>query len=143
MRRNDEGVTTVMEYITITSVLMVMMIILMLAVNAVFMEGPADRLKYHAFVDIGNGISTRIVDLYVIAPVNGTITTAFDIPDDVAGKDYYVNVEMSGLDQRIVVTDGKVRNTVTISGIGATMAVAGNTTGAGWNRIRYDSRGFE
>ena len=27
--------------------------------------------------------------MYVTAPYNGTISTMFDIPDDVAGKDYF------------------------------------------------------
>jgi len=74
---NEEGVTRLMEYIIITGVLLVLMIVMIFVVNAVLMEGPADRLRYHAFVDIGNGVSTRVVDLYVIAPGNGTIATKF------------------------------------------------------------------
>jgi len=43
-----------------------------------------------AFTDIGNGVSTRIVDVYAIAPRDGMNSTKFDIPDDIAGKDYSV-----------------------------------------------------
>ena len=132
-----------MEYIIITGVLLLLMIVMMFSVNASLMEGPADKLRYHAFVDIGNGISTRIVDLYVISPANGTIETKFDIPDDVAGADYFVEASGKGSSQMILVHGGNVQSQVAIAGIGATRAVTGNTTGAGWNRIQYNSSGFE
>ena len=138
---NEEGVTRLMEYIIISGVLLVLMIVMMFTVNAAFMEGPADKLRYHAFVDIGNGISTRIVDLYVIAPGNGTIETKFDIPDDVAGRGYFVDVGMTGASQAIEVQAGDIMSRVAIGGIGATKGVVGNTTGAGWNRIQYNSGG--
>lgn len=65
---NEEGVTRLMEYIIITGVLLLLMTVMMFSVNTSLMEGPAERLRYHAFVDIGNGISTRIVDLYIVSP---------------------------------------------------------------------------
>lgn len=142
---NEEGVTRLMEYIIITGVLLLLMIVMMFSVNASIMEGPANKLRYHAFVDIGNGVSTRIVDLYVIAPGNGTIETKFDIPDDVAGKGYFVDVWMEGenrASQAIEVQGGSIKSKVAIAGIGATRGVVGNTTGAGWNMIQYDSKGF-
>ena len=142
---NEEGVTRLMEYIIITGVLLLLMIVMMFSVNASIMEGPANKLRYHAFVDIGNGVSTRIVDLYVIAPGNGTIETKFDIPDDVAGKGYFVDVWMEGenrASQAIQVQGGSIKSKVAIAGIGATKGVVGNTTGAGWNMIQYDSKGF-
>ncbi|WP_250986243.1 hypothetical protein [Methanoculleus oceani] len=139
---NEEGVTRLMEYVIISGMLLLLMVVMMFTVNAVFMEGPADTLRYHAFVDIGNGVSTRIVDLYVIAPGNGTIATKFDIPDDVAGKGYFVNVGMTGASQAILVQGGDIQSRVAIAGIGATKGVSGNTTGAGWNMIQYDSKGF-
>jgi hypothetical protein len=139
---NEEGVTRLMEYVIVSGMLLLLMVVMMFTVNAVFMEGPADTLRYHAFVDIGNGVSTRIVDLYVTAPGNGTIATKFDIPDDVAGADYFVDVDMEGASQAIQVQGGSIQSRVAIAGIGATRGVIGNTTGAGWNMIQYDSKGF-
>lgn len=139
---SDDGVTNLMEYLTFSGVLLVLLVVVMITVNAVFMEGPADTLQYHAFVDIGNGISTRIVDMYVIAPANGSISTRFDIPDDVAGRDYLVEATLSGLDQQILLSSGDIRSRISVAGIGATMGVTGNTTGAGWNIIEYDWKGF-
>jgi hypothetical protein len=139
---NEDGVTRLMEYLILTGLLLFLMIMMMFTVNAAFMEGPANNLRHHAYVDIGNGISTRIVDLYVVAPDNGTIATKFDIPDDVAGQDYFVTVGMSGASQEIRVQGGSIQSRVAIAGIGATKGVTGNTTGAGWNMIQYDWRGF-
>ena len=143
MKNRDEAVSTVLEYMNITAVLIVMMILLTLLVNSVILEDSAKKLKYHEFVDIGNGVSARIVDLYVIAPSNGRIVTSFDLPDDVAGEDYTVKMDpaASGAAQQIIVTDGDVKSIISIAGIGATKAVKGNTTGKGLNRIIYDSGG--
>ena len=141
--RGEEAVNTVLEYMNITAVLIVMMILLTLLINSVIIEDSSEKLKYHAFVDIGNGVSTRIVDLYVIAPSNGRIVTTLDLPDDVANGGYTVKMDPSatGAAQQIIVTDGNVKSMISIAGIGATKAVIGNTTGKGLNRIIYDSGG--
>ena len=143
MKDNDEAVSTVLEYMNITAVLVVLMILLTMFTNSVIIEDSSEKLKYHEFVDIGNGVSARIVDLYVIAPSNGRIVTSFDLPDDVAGEDYTVKMDPSatGAAQQIIVTDGNVKSVISIAGIGATRTVIGNTTGNGLNRITYDSGG--
>lgn len=140
---DESGVTNLVEYVTITGILMVLLIVTIFATNAIFMQGPSDKLAYHSFVDVGNGISTRIVDIYVIAPDTGTITTDFDIPDDVAGSDYFVEMTTgeSSSDQKVMVSRGDIRSTISIAGIGATMGVTGNTTGRGINRLTYNSSG--
>jgi hypothetical protein len=131
------------EYIMISGVLMALLIVMLLLVNTNIMENPANRLTYVAFTDIGNGVSTRIVDLYSIAPRDGTITTRFDIPDDIAGKDYYLEIGpgVNPVDQDVMVSRGFLETHVALAGVGATRGVTGNTTGRGMNRISYDSGG--
>jgi hypothetical protein len=140
---NDRGVANLIEYIMVSAVLMGLLIVIMLQVNTNIMEAPADRLSYVAFTDIGNGISTRIVDVYAVAPRNGTISTSFDIPDDIAGKDYYVEIGPGAdpADQNVQVSRGILKTEVALAGVGASRGVKGNTTGKGLNRISYDSRG--
>jgi len=140
---SEDGVTNLLEYLTLSGVLMILLVIMLFTVNAVFMEGPANNLCNHAFVDIGNGISTRIVDMYVISPANGTISTKFDIPDDVAGRDYRVEMELERANQQIVVSGGGIQRVVSIAGIGATKGVTGSTTGSGLNIIEYNSEGYD
>ena len=135
-----------MEYISITGILLLLLVVVLFTVNSVFMQGPGDTLEYYSFTDIGNGMSVRIVDLYVIAPDSGTISTRFLLPSDVAGQDYFVRASPSvtgtGVDQMIVVERGDVNASVNIAGIGATKGVTGNTTSNGWNMITYNSQGF-
>ncbi len=73
--QNESAVANMIEYIMISGVLMGLLIVMLLLVNTNIMEDPANRLAYVAFTDIGNGVSTRIVDVYAIAPRDGTIST--------------------------------------------------------------------
>jgi hypothetical protein len=133
------------EYMMISGVLIALLIVLLLLVNTNIMENPANRLVYVAFTDIGNGVSTRIVDVYAIIPRNGTITTKFDIPDDIAGKDYFVEIGPGAnpVDQDVMVSRGYLETHVALAGVGASRGVAGNTTGRGMNIISYDSEGYD
>ncbi len=147
MRRlNEDGISTMTEYLSITAIVIVMFIIMTLVVNATLVEGPSNTLKYHAYVDIGNGVSTRMVEMYAIAPQNGEIRTIFDLPDDVANQDYYVEVDADTDEdgkrfQLIRVTDGTTMSEIAIAGIGRTRGVTGRTSGAGQNVIYYNSEG--
>lgn len=142
--RNDTGAANLIEYIMVSGVLMGLLIVMMLLVNTNILEAPADRLTYVAFTDIGNGISTRIIDVYAISPRNGTISTSFDIPDDIAGRDYFVEIGPGAnpANQNVQISRGYLTSQVSLAGIGATRGVTGNTTGRGLNRISYDSGGF-
>jgi hypothetical protein len=115
---------------------------MMLLVNSTILRGPVDQVSYAAFTDIGNGVSTRIVDVYITSPYNGSISTMYDLPDDVAGKDYFVEVGQYASHQDITVSRDYIYTKVSLAGIGATRNVTGNTTGRGINRISYDSGGF-
>ncbi|WP_292371008.1 hypothetical protein [Methanoregula sp. UBA64] len=132
------------EYVIVSGILLLLFMVMLLMVNANFMQGPSETLQYTAFTDIGNGISTRIVDIYSIAPTNGTISTAFDIPDEVAQQDYTVEIHQgaTAADQYARVYRGIIASNISLGGISATRSVSGNTTGQGMNRIRYDSTGF-
>lgn len=140
---SEDGVASLVEYVAISGVLMILLVIMMLYVNATLMEGPAYQLSYAAFTDIGNGISTRIIDVYVIRPDEGNITTKFDIPDEVAQMDYYVDIgsTVGSSNQVVEVSRNDIMSTISLAGIGATRGIRGNTTGRGLNRITYDSAG--
>jgi hypothetical protein len=138
---SERGLASLLEYLTISGILIALLVVTMITVNTAIMEQPAEQLGYYAFTDIGNGISTRIVDIYVIAPANGTIQSSFDIPDEVLGRDYFVQVDRLGSDQQVVVSRGDLESRISLAGIGASRRVIGNTTGRGMNRITYNSSG--
>jgi hypothetical protein len=145
-RKSERGVANLIEYVMITGVLMALFIVMLLLVNANIMQNPADTLSYYAFTDIGNGVSISIVDVYSIAPQNGTISTKYSIPPDVAGQSYLVDIEPSAdqNDQDVIVSRGDISSNISLSGIMLTThgAVIGNTTSGGINMISYDSSGF-
>src|SRR4030042_6932785 len=90
---NESAVANMIEYLLISGVIMGLLVIMLLLVNTNIMEDPANRLVYVAFTDIGNGVSTRMVDVYAIAPQTGNISSKFDIPDEIVGRNYVVDVE--------------------------------------------------
>ena len=136
------------EYLMISGVIMVLLIVFILLVNTNIMEDPANRLVYVAFTDIGNGVSTRMVEVYATAPAEGTIDTKFDIPDEIVGRSYFVKVGTQqnpinpGMDdQYIQISRGSIEARISLAGIAATKGATGETTGAGINRISYNSSG--
>jgi len=142
MSQPDDGVASLLEYVMITGILLVLLVVVLATVNTMFMEGPADTLKYHAYTDIGNGVSVRIVDLYVIAPPMGGVTTWFDLPDDVAGQWYSARITAKGTAQAIAVGQESQKDAlINLAGIAATMGVRGYTTGSSITNITYNSRG--
>jgi hypothetical protein len=140
----EEGVSTLVEYLMITAILVTLMIITMLVLNTVMMQEPSDRLNYYAFTDISNGVSTRIVDVYVLAPFPGSMSTKINLPEDVAGKSYYVEItprffNVENTTDEVIVSRNSVNYHASLAGIGSTLGVVGNTTGGGFNRIRFNS----
>jgi hypothetical protein len=127
----------------VSAVLMALLVVMLLLVNTTFMQNPADTLTYVAFTDIGNGISTRIVDVYALAPSDGSISTVFKLPDDVAGKDYFVLIGQGSnpIDQDVEISRDSIEIDVSLAGIGASRGVTGNTTGRDLNTISYNSGG--
>ena len=143
--QNESAVANLIEYIMISGVLMGLLFVMLLLVNTNIMENPANRLCYIDFTDIGNGVSTRIVDVYAIAPRDGNIITHFDIPDDIVGRDYFVEIGPGAnpVDQDVKVSRGDLETDIALAGVGASRGVAGNTTGRGMNMILYNSSGFD
>jgi hypothetical protein len=144
----ESGVSSLVEYIIITGILLLFIVIILLSVYPVFIQNPMYTLTHHAYIDIGNGVSTRMVDLYVISPyvqnLEGLVVTDFDIPDDVAGRGYIVSIQQSagGIgDDEIIITGDLLESRVPLAGIGSTLALKGRTSSSGLNIICYNSTG--
>jgi hypothetical protein len=139
---DEKAVSSMLEYLMISGVLMVLMIITVLTMTNSMIIPPINHLTEYSFIDIGNGVSTRIVDLYVIAPDIGNITTLYDIPDEVAGNEYFVSIGTTSTGDQVSVYRDTIHRNVSLAGIGATLKTGGATTGHGMNRITYRSEAF-
>lgn len=146
--QNESAAANMIEYLMVTAVIMVLFIVMLQLVNTNIMENPANRVVYVAFTDIGNGVSTRMVDVYSISPRDGTVFTKFDIPDEIVGKDYSVDVgtrqnpdsdEFN--DQYIRISRNYIITDIALAGIGISRNAGGSTTGRGMNTICYNSSG--
>ena len=103
MMSGNDGVSSLIEYITISGIMMIVLIITMLSVPNVMILQPSATLNYYSFADIANGVSTRIVDVYAIPSDTYTtisIVSKYDIPDTVAGKGYTVDIEGTVISER-------------------------------------------
>ena len=138
----EQAVTTMIEYLIISGILLVLMVIMTISLTAGVISPPIQHLTEYSFIDIGNGVSTRIVDLYVIAPNRGNITTKFDIPDDVAGEEYFVSIGSTATGDQVSVYQGALSRNVSLAGIGSTLRSGGYTSGHGLNQITYRSEAF-
>jgi hypothetical protein len=141
---DDSGVATMIEYVMVSGVVMGLFIVMLLLVYANFVETPVTTITYSAFTDIGNGLSTRIVDIYAIAPGDGDITSNFDLPDEVGGRVYYVQISGDKSGQTVDISRDWIISHVALAGIGASEhgTAGGNTTGAGVNKVSYNSKGY-
>jgi hypothetical protein len=145
----ESAVSHMIEYTIITGIVILLFVIMVPMVTEAFIRGPTEYLTESAYTDIGNGVSTRIIDLYAIIPYynKATIITKFDIPDDVAGKDYWVEIlpgpqgkkNDPGEIIRISGSSG-ISSTTSLAGIGKTIfgGSEGNTTASGLNYIVYE-----
>jgi len=139
---NDKGVSSLIEYMIISGIMVLLIIITVLTATPVIIERPADQFSEFAFIDIGNGVSTRIVDLYVIAPIEGNISSKFDIPDDIVGREYFVEITADETGDQISVYRGSINRKISLAGIGLTLRAKGKTTGHGLNFVEYSSEGY-
>jgi hypothetical protein len=141
---SESAVAHLIEYILVSGVLMGLLVVVLLLVNTNIMENPANRVVYVAFTDIGNGVSTRIVDVYSLAPATGNISSQVGDPDEIVGRSYFVQIVPGITGEDVIVSRGDLDSRIALAGVGATTkgGAGGNTTGAGMNVISYNSEGF-
>lgn len=130
MMENDSGVNLIVEYILTFIIASILFSIVLLMSNGLFIEGPQKTVSRMQFTDIGNDITTKMVDTYLIAPQKGFVYTTFDIPSTVAGKSYMARVSSNSEDKEVTVysLDNGVSITTTLNGVNSTIPVSGNTS---------------
>ncbi|MCD4845345.1 MAG: hypothetical protein K8R25_12750 [Methanosarcinales archaeon] len=119
---DEKAVSTTLGYILVVSIGVTFFSMLMLSLNSIFYDTPKAIVTESVYNDLGNEISTKMVDIYIIAPMNGSIDTKFDIPINIANERYKIEIG-SSKDQEIIVSSLDSSNNVAISinGIGHSM----------------------
>jgi len=125
---DEKAVSTTLGYILIVSIGVTFFSILMLSLNSIFYDTPKAIVTESVYNDLGNEISTKMVDIYIIAPMNGSIDTQFDIPIKIANERYKIEMIGSRGDQEIIVSslDSSRNVVISINGIGHSVV---NVTG--------------
>lgn len=141
----DSGVNYVLEFILTFMIASVIFSIMLLMANDLFIRGPERIVSRVQFTDIGNDLSAKVIDTYMVAPIypdEGNVSTTFDIPYTVAGNGYFVDVVPSGQDRVIKVysMSNDVDVDVILNGVNSTIPVSGSTSSsANTHVIQYNS----
>lgn len=129
---NDSGVSPVIEYIITFVVASIIFTTMLVISNGLFIEGPQKTVSQLQFTDVGNDLSAKMIDTYIIAPKDGAVSTDFDMPSSIAGRSYVVNVQNSknAWDKEIAVSSdsGDVIMSVTLNGVSQTIPLTGSTS---------------
>lgn len=144
MGGNCEGAAAILEYIITFVIAFIMFTILLSMFSSMFITGPQHTVSKVQFTDVGNDVTAKILDTYLIAPPNGSVSTVFDMPPTAAGKDYLLEIRKSanGWDKEIVVFSPymDLNTSVTLNGVNSTIPIVGNTSSMSQShRVRYNS----
>ena len=143
MEFDDSGATSTLEYILTFVMASIIFTLIVLNFNALFIDNPQTVVTRNQLADIGNDVSTKVIDTYLVAPGDGKVITYFDIPGTVAaGNTYEIEVVPSGDDRELhVYTDDQrvfVKNT--LNGASTTIPITGQTASTGrYHYIVFDT----
>lgn len=149
LEKDRNGVNFVLEYILTFMIASVIFSVMLMMANGLFIQGPEKIVSKVQYTDMGNDLTAKIVDTYLVAPTHpesGNVTTDFDMPSTIAGNSYFVNIEPSSntldkWDKEVSVqspsNDVVIR--VTLNGVNSTIPVSGNTSSSASNHIIWYS----
>ena len=128
---NDDGVSSVVEYIIVFIIGSIMFSIFLLLSQSLFIDNASKTVTQNQFMDVGNDVDTKLIDTYLVSPVNGTIRTNFTMPHNIAGYGYNVIISPSGTnDVEVKVTSDKYLDVfadLTLNGVNSTIPINGIT----------------
>lgn len=89
---NDEdGQAIPVEYILIFTISMIFLGLMTLTFNSV-VDSSSRQAIYIELTDTGNLISSAITNTYLTTPVDGTNSISLDVPAEIAGTGYFVEI---------------------------------------------------
>jgi len=137
---DDRGVSSAIDMIFTFVIASLIFTLLLMNLNALFIDNPKEIVTRNQLEDVGNGVSTMLIDTYLIAPDNGAISTTLDMPNTVVGTPYTVDVVKKNNDREVSVTtfDKSIFVNMTLNGVNSTMPINGTTNSTDeLHRITY------
>ena len=126
----DSGVSAVLEYLITFVVAFIIFTMVVSMFDSMFIRGPTDAVSQVQFADLGNDVSAKLLDTYLIVPESGNVNTTFQMPDAVAGHSYKLKITgniMGDEEVSVSSTYSSIDTVVTINGIGYTIPISGST----------------
>lgn len=128
---DERGAVSIVQYILTFIMASFIFTLIILNFDSLFISGPQYIVARNQLADIGNDVSTKVIDTYLVAPDDGMVVTYFDIPSRLAaGYPYEIEVIRSGDDRELTVfTDNRriyVNNT--LNGASVTIPINGYTS---------------
>jgi hypothetical protein len=132
---DEQGVSAIVGYIVTFMIASIIFTIVLIMANSMFIDGPQKTVSRVQFTDIGNDLTAKVVDTYLIVHDSSdvSISTTFEMPSTVASKDYMADVRKSSTnpdDREVVVYSpyNEVSIYTTLNGINSTIPVSGSTS---------------
>jgi hypothetical protein len=128
-RNDDKAATSILEFMLSFIIAAGIFSIFVMNFNSLFMAGPRNVVMTNQFVDVGNDVSTKIIDTYLVIPDDGMVATYFDVPDLAGGQPYIITVTNLSEDRDVMVssTSGDVNVHITLNGANSTIPINGTT----------------
>lgn len=133
-----------LEYILTFVSAFIIFTVLLSMFNGMFIQNPQRTVATAQFADVGNDVTAKILDTYLIAPKTGNISTTFGVPERIAGSEYTVDIRLSanGWDREVILCSPtlNMNMSVTLNGVNSTIPISGSTSSmSSIHKIKYDS----
>ncbi len=133
---NDDGVNVATEYILVFMISVFVFTILISTSQSIFIDGPGRTVTKNQLMDIGNDVDAKLIDTYLLVPQDKpdsiSIATQFDIPSEIAGYGYDVEISDAPTpgDKEVTIKSdrsGDLLVRLTLNGVSSTIPVHGST----------------
>uniref|UniRef100_A0A7C3RC65 VWA domain-containing protein n=1 Tax=Archaeoglobus fulgidus TaxID=2234 RepID=A0A7C3RC65_ARCFL len=116
MRRDERGVSMLLEYLILISVLSVFVFLLSLNVKEILEESQIDIVVENQFSDVAAEVSSQIVDSLAVHPKNGYIKAKVFMPERIGDIEYTVSLE----NESVVITSesGRFKKALSLGAAG-------------------------
>lgn len=113
------GVSIILEYILLVSILLSLTFIISLGLNDQLRESHTARVINNQFSDVASEISSQIVDIMTVAPRNGYLRSKIYMPDRIGDYDYSAGFKSEGGWDYVYIAESKYGKYVKYLGLGA------------------------